>query len=56
MEQEIFLSGYCRAIDSARTVTAEQYRDKWEADCAYGSCPYAPACPIAEKLRRLEEA
>lgn len=55
MEQEIFFSGYCRAMDSGRTVTAEQWQGKWEADCAYPDCPHAPVCRIAEDIRKLEQ-
>ena len=51
MEQEITVSGYCRALDQSRIVFAEFYDGKWEADCAFPDCPYAPNCPIAEKLQ-----
>lgn len=56
MEQEVFLSGYCRAIDQSRMVTVEQWEGSWDADCAYPDCPYAPTCQIADKLRSLETA
>lgn len=49
---EIFASGYCRAADSGRTVTAEQEDGQWRTDCAAPGCPYASNCPI---LRALEE-
>ena len=54
MEEEKFFSGYCRAIDASRTVTAEQWQGKWEADCAYPDCPHAPVCQIAEEIRKLD--
>ncbi len=50
---EEFVSGYCRALDSSRVVTAELENGSWEIDCDYGCCPHASACPIAEKLREL---
>ena len=53
MEEEVFISGYCRACDQSRTVTAEFYNGTWEADCRYPDCPYAPNCQIAQKLAQL---
>ncbi len=50
MEREAFFSGYCRATDQSRTVTAEVFDGQAEADCAYPDCPYAPACPIAQRI------
>ena len=47
---EVFVSGYCRAIDSSRTVTAEAYDSQWEADCAWPDCPFAQNCPVAIEL------
>ena len=47
---EVFVSGYCRATDGSRTVTAEAYEGQWEADCAWPDCPFAPSCPIAKEL------
>lgn len=55
MEQEVFFSGYCRAIDQSRMVAVEQWEGSWDTDCAYPDCPYAPACQIAEQIRTLEE-
>lgn len=49
MDKEAFFSGYCRALDGSRTVMVEE----GEADCLYPDCPYAPACPIAEKITAL---
>lgn len=43
---EIILSGYCRAIDGARTVTVEVYC----ADCDFPSCAFAASCPIAAQI------
>ena len=54
MEQETFLSGYCRMQDQSRMVTVvTQDGVLLEADCSYDGCPYAPGCPIAEKIREL---
>ena len=51
MIREGFFSGYCRQLDSARTVTAEAGDGKLEeVDCLYENCPYAPSCPIAQKI------
>jgi len=50
MEQEVFFSGYCRAIDQSRMVAAEQWEGSWNTDCAYPDCPYASGCQIAKKI------
>ena len=51
MEKELFLSGYCRALDGSRMVTIVIEDGRLaEADCAYPGCPYAPGCPIAAKI------
>ena len=49
MEQEAFFSGNCRAMDGSRMVTVEA----GEIDCGFESCPYAPNCQIAKKIREL---
>lgn len=51
MEEELFFSGYCRQLDSSRTVCVliENGRIN-ETDCAYPACPHAPNCPIAIRL------
>ena len=53
MEEE-FISGYCRALDGVRTVTAEKEDGAWFVDCGYGSCPYEGNCQIAQRIRQLE--
>ncbi len=51
MEKEVFLSGYCRVLDSSRTVCVLLEDGRFqEADCHYGSCPYASSCPIAKEI------
>ncbi len=52
MESEIILSGYCRQLDSSRTVMVED----GEADCLYPDCPYAANCPIAETITASQNA
>lgn len=52
---ELFFSGYCRAMDSSRTVTAEAFDGKWEADCAWPECPFADSCPIAKQIEALHK-
>ena len=51
MTDEIFISGYCRAADGARTVTADP--EEKTADCRYPDCAYAADCPIARELREI---
>lgn len=51
MEKEIFVSGYCRALDQSRMVAVEISDGQVEADCAYPDCPYAPGCPVAQKIQ-----
>ena len=54
MEDEKFLTGYCRTQDQSRMVTVLLIDGKLdEVDCYYGSCPYEPNCQIAEKIREL---
>ncbi|MBR4864507.1 MAG: ubiquinone biosynthesis protein UbiE [Oscillospiraceae bacterium] len=56
MEREAFFSGYCRQLDGARTVAVEAEGNALtEVDCLYESCPYAPACPIAQSVRAFLE-
>jgi hypothetical protein len=51
MEQERFFSGYCKALDQSRMVSAVMENGELtEVDCAYPNCPHAPGCPIAAAL------
>lgn len=52
MEEEYFLSGYCRQLDSSRTVTlVTEGTEITECDCCYGNCIYEPSCTIAAQIR-----
>ncbi len=53
MEQEAFISGYCRCLDGSRTVAVEMDGVTWEADCSFGSCPYEDCCTVAQRIREL---
>lgn len=54
MEDEKFISGYCRQIDRSRMVTVELTDGAADhCDCAYGNCIYQPGCPIAKELDKL---
>ena len=55
MEDEAFISGYCRKLDCSRTVTAELTDGRLVcADCDYGSCIYQASCPIAKEIEALD--
>lgn len=58
MEEEKFISGYCRQVDGSRMVTLEYAsREDYDVDCCFGSCPYDKDCPIAKEIRAtLEQA
>ena len=53
MDHEEFISGYCRCLDQARTVTVETEDGVFSADCSFGACPHEGSCTIAEKLTQL---
>ena len=53
MIEEFFFSGYCRALDSSRTVTVEIEDGDVLPDCDYGTCPWASTCPIGQKIEQL---
>lgn len=48
---EEIISGYCRAIDCARTVFVDT--EEQCADCDWPECLHSAECPVAEKIRRL---
>ena len=51
MEQEIFLSGYCRCLDQSRMVAVVTEDGKLtEVDCNMGACPYETECTVAQNI------
>ena len=51
MEEEKFVSGYCRVLDCSRLVEVVLANGAVaEADCCYGNCVYQPNCPIAKEI------
>ena len=56
MEKEIFISGYCRALDQSRMVElVTDDGELIEVDCCYGSCVHEPNCQIAKQIREALE-
>ena len=54
MEQEHFLTGYCRTTDQSRTVTIEVADGTLiEVDCCYENCVHVPNCTIAKEIDNL---
>ena len=52
MEQELFLTGFCRQLNESRRVTVELENAKLlECDCGFGSCIYEPNCTIAQQIQ-----
>ena len=54
MEEEVFLSGYCRQIDQSRKVLVELWDGQMDVDCGYFTCPYAPNCTVAQQIDQLK--
>ena len=56
MEKEYFFTGYCRALDSARTVEViVEGKQVTEVDCAWPNCIHRSVCPIAKQIDELTE-
>lgn len=54
MEEEKFLSGYCRQLDASRLVEVILEEGCLsEVDCCYGSCPYEGSCTLAQEIEKL---
>lgn len=54
MEQEHFISGYCRCLDGSRMVEVITEDGKLcEVDCSYESCPYTTNCTVAQKIQEF---
>ena len=57
MEQEKFISGYCRQLDASRMVeVVAEDGEITEVDCCYGNCVYQSSCLIAREIDQLAEA
>lgn len=50
--EEVILTGYCRCIDSSRTVMVEE----GSPDCQYEVCPHKGDCQIGQNIKELLEA
>ena len=56
MEEEKFLSGYCRQLDASRMVEVIlENGEVSEVDCCYGSCVYQSSCLIAQQLDEVKK-
>ena len=56
MEQEHFLTGYCRTTDQSRTVTVvTEDGTLTEVDCCYENCIHTPSCAIAKEIKTILE-
>lgn len=54
MEQEHFLTGYCRTIDQSRMVEVITEENRLtEVDCCYETCIHRPNCTIALEIETL---
>ena len=52
MEEEKFISGYCRCLDNSRMVELITEDGKLvEVDCSFENCPHTPNCTIAQAIR-----
>ena len=51
MEEEKFISGYCRQLDASRMVeVVTDNGEIAEVDCCYGNCVYQGSCLIAKEI------
>ncbi len=54
MEQETYISGYCRILDGPRTVEVIlEDGEMTECDCRYGNCIHQGSCPVAKEIEKL---
>lgn len=54
MEQEVFISGYCRTADQSCMVTVEvDAGELCSVDCSYETCSHTHECTIAKRIREL---
>ena len=55
MEQEKFISGYCRQLDGSRMVEVIlENGEITEIDCCYGDCVYQSNCAVAKEIDELK--
>ena len=55
MEEERYISGYCRVLDASRMVEVILENGQvTEVDCCYGNCVHQPNCPIAKQICQPE--
>ena len=55
MEEETYLSGYCRVLDASRMVEVILEDGKLsEVDCCYGNCPHESVCLIAREIEKCK--
>ena len=55
MENEKFVSGYCRVLDNSRMVEVIlENGEIVEVDCCYGNCVYQANCPIAKEIAEIK--
>ena len=56
MEEEKFISGYCRVLDCSRMVEVILSSGQLdEVDCCYGSCIHQSNCLIAKEIDALQQ-
>ena len=56
MEEEIFYTGYCRQIDSSRTVVlVKENGELAEVDCNYETCLFSGSCTIGKAITQSLE-
>ena len=57
MEQEHYLSGYCRCLDASRMVEViTEDGTVTEVDCSFDNCPHTSNCTIACAIQELKES
>ena len=51
MEQELFISGYCRMQDQSRMVcVVKEDGALTEVDCFFETCPHTQECTVAQQI------
>ncbi len=57
MEEEMFVSGFCKAQNQSRMVLCEVRVDAQgtvqilDTDCAWGKCPHSDGCLLMENVK-----